>query len=183
MKRSSYSGAAVERKTRPGWSRSALQSAKPTVLFIWENFGPYHVDRLEATAAALADTHRVVGIEIGESSEVYAWHRTEHVLGFDRITLFRGRPCESVSRAKKFVAMVRTCARQRGRDVFLCHYERPEIFLLALWIRLTGRRSYVMLESKFDDKPRFLLRELVKKIWLSVYSGGLVLNLLIPHYL
>src|SRR5260221_8872025 len=105
MKRSSYSGAAVERKTRPGWSRSAIQSAKPTVIFIWENFGPYHVDRLEAAAAALADTHRVVGIEIAELSEVYPWGRTEHVVGFDRITLFAGRPYERVSRGKQFAAM------------------------------------------------------------------------------
>src|SRR5262249_45053505 len=127
---------------------------KPTVIFIWPNFGPYHIDRIEAAAAALADTHRVVGIEIAGSSDTYAWNRTDGVRGFERMTLFPQRSDDSLPWWRRFRALAQACLGQGARHVFICNYERLDSLLLALLLRLLGRRVYLMMESKFDDKPR-----------------------------
>lgn len=147
---------------------------KPAVAFVWSNFGPYHVDRLEAAAAALSETHRVIGIEVAGSTDIYAWDRTEQVNGVERMTLFPGRPVEQVPVWRQFLALVRACRAVRARHVFLCHFTQPETFALAIWLRLTGRAAYLMVESKFDDKPRFLWREALKRVLYLPYGAALV---------
>jgi glycosyltransferase involved in cell wall biosynthesis len=147
---------------------------KPAVVFVWENFGPNHVDRLEAAGSALAATHRVIGIEIAGSSSVYAWDPTTETAGFERFTLFPDRAFASIPAWRQLSAMLCACLKARARHIFLCHVTRLDTFLLAIGLRLLGRRVYVMTESKFDDKPRSLWFELLKKTLYLPYNGAVV---------
>lgn len=147
---------------------------KPAVVFVWANFGPYHIDRLEAAATALDDTHRVVGIEIAGRSEVYPWARTEKILGFERNTLFPDHKFETIPSWRILISLARACLKARARHVFLCHYERLDINLIAWLIRFFRCRPYIMIESKFDDKSRSLGHELLKKVFFLPYYGALV---------
>jgi L-malate glycosyltransferase len=147
---------------------------KPAIAFVWGSFGPYHVDRLEAAAAALSETHRVIGIEIAGSTDIYAWDRTERVEGAERITLFPAHTEEEIPAWRKFVALLRTCRAVRARHVFLCNFNEPQTFPLAIWLRLTGRTACLMMESKFDDKPRLLWREMLKRVLYLPYGAALV---------
>ncbi len=147
---------------------------KPSVIFVWENFGPYHVDRLEAAGAAVGATHRVIGVEIAGSSSIYAWDRTDETTGIERETLFPNRAFASISVWQQLSALLRACAKARARHIFLCHIARIDTFFVALALRVLGRRVYVMTESKFDDKPRSLWFELLKKIVYLPYNGALV---------
>jgi glycosyltransferase involved in cell wall biosynthesis len=56
----------------------------------------------------------------------------------------------------------------------MCHYERIEILLAALVLRLLGIPVITMQESKFDDKPRRLSREMLKRIFILPYAGAIV---------
>ena len=69
--------------------------------------------------------------------------------------------------------MVRVCFAVGARNVFLCNYDHVDVFLLAVLLRLASRRVFVMMESKFDDKPRHLRRELLKSVFLMPYNGGI----------
>jgi len=146
---------------------------KPVVVFVWDNFGPYHIDRLEAASLALQDTHRVIGIEISGNSLMYSWTRTEQFSGFERITLFPDRSFESVSAGRKFFALARACVKARAQYLFLCHYETIEIYAIAWLLRAFGTRIYLMMESKFDDKQRFVASEFLKKTFFLPYRGAL----------
>ena len=146
---------------------------KPVVVFAWAYLGPYHVDRLEAAGAALGETHRVIAVEIAGSSETYAWNQTGTIAGVERVTLFPGAAAEALPWWRVLAALARLCWSLNARHVFLCHYERPESWLLAIGLRLLGRRAYVMFESKFDDYPRQLWRELLKVIFFLPYNGGI----------
>lgn len=156
---------------------------KPAVAFVWSNFGPYHVDRLEAAAAALSETHRVIGIEVAGSEQIYPWDRTERIDGVERITLFPARAAEEVPAWRQFLALLRTCRAVRARHVFLCNFNQPETFVLAIWLRLTGRAVFLMIDSKFDDKPRFLWREMLKWVLYLPYSAALVAGCRCRDYL
>ena len=145
-----------------------------TVAFVWSNFGPYHVDRLEAATTALAGKYRVVGIELAGTSDIYAWERTSDASNLARVTLFANAREETIPTFRRFSALVRCCLSLGARHVFLCQYERIEIFLLAVLLRGLGRRVYLMIESKFDDKPRRIWRELLKLGAFLPYNGALL---------
>jgi len=147
---------------------------KPAVVFLWANFGPYHIDRLEAATAAVSAEFRVIGVEIGGSSDTYAWAPPADSPALERITLFPALAEERVPAWRCFRALLRLCWRLRPAHIFLCNYERAEIFLIALLLRLLGVQPYCMVESKFDDKPRRIWREMGKTLFCIPYGGAFV---------
>ena len=146
---------------------------KPTLVFSWEMFGPYHMDRMEAVGRRLGDRFDVVGLEIGSKSHTYAWDSTGHGQHFRKITLFPGRSKDQVAWPKIYAALLRACMKLRPHAAFLCNYEDPDIFALAVSLRAMGRRLVAMQASKFDDKPRVLSRELGKALFYAPYQAGL----------
>jgi len=148
--------------------------AQDSIAFVWENFGPYHGDRLEAVGRALSGNYRVVGIEIGGSSVMYDWNKIQQIDGAERVTLFPAVSRNSVRTLTLAKAILRACVYFRARHIFLCNYNRRETLLVATILRLLGRRVYIMSDSKFDDKPRILWRELLKTAYILPYHGALV---------
>lgn len=140
----------------------------PKVVFVWENLGPTHFDRLRAVESGGAFS--VTAIEFFATSTVYDWDSTGYP-GLRRITLYSdgSRP-----RRALWWRLARAIWRQRAEAVFLCHYERPAVFLAALALRLCGRRVFTMIDSKFDDKPRAIRLELAKVLAMAPYRGALV---------
>jgi glycosyltransferase involved in cell wall biosynthesis len=143
------------------------------LVFVWENFGPMHVDRCEAVAEHFAGRRNVIGVEIGGLSNIYAW-AAPNVERFRKVTLFPGSSANKISLFRRLHALCKACLSQNQADYFFCHYQSPEVFLTAVLLRLLGRRVYVMNDSKFDDKPRSLWRELAKSIAYLPYHGALV---------
>jgi glycosyltransferase involved in cell wall biosynthesis len=146
----------------------------PAILFIWDRFGPYHLDRCEAVAARLAGRYAVYGIEIASFDNIYQWEKSGAGHGFKKITLFPHRRRNSVSQAACLAALLRTCLGLRPRVVFACNYEDPVIFLTSALLRLTGKPVVVMQDSKFDDRPRRLWWEAFKLIGYAPYAAAIV---------
>lgn len=142
------------------------RAAPSPLVFAWENLGPTHHDRLEAVARA---GRRVVAVEYASRSNTYLWDRAEFA-GFERVTLADGVP---LGRVRLAFALVRACLQVKRGVVFLCHYELPSVLAAALVLRLAGHRVFAMIDSKFDDRPRRLGRELVKRAFLLPYHGAL----------
>lgn len=146
---------------------------KPALVFSWEMFGPYHMDRLEAVGRRLGDRFDVVGLEIGSKSHTYAWDSTGPGRHFRKLTLFPGRSKDQIAWPRVYAALLRACLTIRPHTAFLCNYEDPDIFALAVTLRAAGRRLVAMQASKFDDKPRLLARELGKALLYAPYQAGL----------
>ena len=146
---------------------------KPALVFSWEMFGPYHMDRLEAVGRRLGHLYEVVGLEVGSKSHTYAWDSTGGGQNFRKITLFPGQSKADLSVFAVYRALLRTCRAVDARYVFLCHYEDPDVFALALTMRLLGRKVINMNASKYDDKPRILWREMAKSIVYAPYQAGI----------
>ncbi|MBU2360040.1 MAG: glycosyl transferase family 1, partial [Alphaproteobacteria bacterium] len=142
-----------------------------TVAFIWDNFGPMHVDRCEAVQRLLALEHTVVGIEAYGTSAEYDWV-PEIGSGFKKLTVMggAGRTRSLLYRTK---AILHAIWGSNATHIFFCNYDRIEILLAATISRLSGRRCYVMGCSKFDDVNRILWREGLKSIFFLPYEGGI----------
>ena len=144
------------------------------VVFAWSQFGPYHMDRCEALAMALAGQREVIGIELVSQAEVYDWAPTGVGQAFRKLTLFPGQRLSQVAIWRQLAVLFRTCRRTRASHIFLCDYYLPQIFITALLLRLLGRRVIIMQDSKFDDRPRSLWRELGKALLYLPYNAAFV---------
>jgi glycosyltransferase involved in cell wall biosynthesis len=70
---------------------------------------------------------------------------------------------------------MRACLSVGPAVYFFCHYEQAEIFFVAILLRICGKRVYIMNDSKFDDKPRTIWREIfLKPAFFWPYNGALV---------
>ncbi|MDG2535776.1 glycosyltransferase family 4 protein [Sphingomonas sp. HITSZ_GF] len=153
------------------------------IAFLWDNFGPTHIDECEALAAALPDGAKLTGIELFSKSGTYGWGRWQGT-GFEQVTLFDGSEQQvrpgTLQIARKIVQTVRA---RKIKHVFFCHYQEPYILLSAWALRLLGCRLYVLSDSKFDDYPRHLRRELGKSFFMTPYHGALTASLRCKDYI
>jgi L-malate glycosyltransferase len=138
-------------------------------VFVWDNLGPIHIDRLNA----VAESKHVLAIELYTTSHEYAWtHKPESQ--FDQLTIADRRNRDPIEWVCFVLRLLINTVPKRSKAFFICHYERPYIFLLSAVLRLRGARVYVMQDSKFDDYPRYLWREAGKRLWYLPYQGALV---------
>lgn len=155
----------------------AARIAEPRAIgFLWDRFGPSHLDRCEAAGVHFADRYRVYGIEIAGNDDYDRGDEAVAGAGkhFTRVTLFPHHNQASTGQIKCFLRLARLCWRLRPRYMFLCNYEKPVIFALALFLRALGTKVIVTQDSKFDDKERFVLWEVLKALMYAPYNGALV---------
>jgi glycosyltransferase involved in cell wall biosynthesis len=147
---------------------------RPAIVFMWEQFSAYHVDRLEAMAAAFRGAYEIVGIEVASRSLTYAWAPVVSGGDFRRQTLFPGGVSDAIPWPRKLRHAMRAIRAARPRAVFLCNQDNPEILAALVLLRLSGTRTYAMLDAKFDDTPRRVLKEALKRPVFALFNGGLV---------
>ncbi len=144
-----------------------------TIALIWEQFAPYHIDRIEAVGQRLAGRAAVLGVEVATASEVYAWAPSGKIDHARKLTLFPGESYERISPWRRFWRMWRAVS--SARVVFVgIGYHRPDIIALSWLLRLTGRRAVMITDSKFDDRSRLAVREWGKAALLRAYRGAIV---------
>jgi glycosyltransferase involved in cell wall biosynthesis len=159
--------------TRNGARAAPGSASRPAIGFVWDRFGPYHVDRCEATARLVGDRYEVVGVEIASYDDIYRWSKSRGSELFRKVTLFPNMRRNEVAQWRCLRALIRFCLRERVRYLFLCNYEDPVIFAAAIVLRLLGRPVIVMQDSKFDDKQRRIVWELLKWALYLPYNGAL----------
>jgi L-malate glycosyltransferase len=145
----------------------------PRMVFLWESFGPHHVDRCEACAEHFAGRYKVCGVEIATFDANYQWRGSIGSEGFRKVTLFPGVVSQKIGAVRCFFRIVRTCLKLRAKYIFFCNYNLPAVFFSAVVLRLLGRRLVTMQDSKFDDKQRYLAKEIVKSILYAPYQAAL----------
>ena len=146
---------------------TANSGARP-VAVMWENFGPYHHDRVRALAEAGIP---VVAIQLFGRSIIYDWEDSA-APPYPMITLAGTEDETSMLwTARKLVRAVRESG---AGDCYFCHYEFAAVFLASIWLRLRGHRVFTMLSSKYDDYPRIAWREKAKRVLMLPYLGAIV---------
>ena len=142
------------------------------ICFCWEFMGPHHIARVRSCADSFGDCS-VRAISLSDRSRVYAFYSCADK---DPAVTFgiRGSDVEDIGTLGRLIIYMRHIWWSRESAFFLCHYERPEVFLTAIVLRLRGKQVFVMNDSKFDDYPRFIWKEIGKSIMYLPYSGAIV---------
>lgn len=144
------------------------------MIFLWESFGPHHVDRCEACVAHFGEQFDVYGVEIATFDANYQWRGSVAAESFHKLTLFPHVVRQRINSLRCCLRIIATCLRLRSKYIFFCNYNEPAIFFAAVFLRLVGRRLVIMQDSKFDDKPRYLFKEFVKSLLYGPYEAALV---------
>ena len=139
------------------------------------NFGPYHLARLRALAATLADRgDELIAYEVADQEQRYPWDRSRLDEPFRWTTLFPGRALESIARDQCSRAMTEALRRDRPDALGVVGYARPESVAMLRWSLRHGRPAVLMSESQEIDHPRVWWKEAVKKRRVRRFSAALV---------
>lgn len=150
-----------------------LHSRRPRIAMLWEQFAPYHIDRIEAAAARLTNQAEIIGIEVATASETYDWPPSGPIRGAEKQTLFPDMKYEAAGAWRRFWAQLRAVWGCRMVMIGI-GYNRPDVLLLGWVLRLTGHRVVMMSDSKYDDRQRGVWTELGKSLLLRCFHGALV---------
>ncbi len=142
------------------------------VVFLWENFGPMHIDRLNALARATTDEWQVAGVQWTGKSTTYEWVSPD-AKNFSLVTLFPDTTPGSIGFARKAWRTLSFCLKSKSDTFFFSHYNDPAIILTSMILALLGKRVFCMLLSKFDDYDRKIRLEVFKSLILLPYAGFL----------
>lgn len=152
------------------------------IAFVCDNFGPIHLDQCATLENTLPAGRHVIGLELFADSNVYGWGQND-TGSFTKITLAQGGERDRIGTIAMARRIVVACRRHDVGTILFAHYERPYILLAAWTLRLLGRRTLIMSDSKFDDYARHLKREVGKSLMMSPYTGGIAASMRCADYL
>lgn len=140
---------------------------------MFSQFAAYHVDRIEAAARRLSGRAEVLGVEVATTSRTYAWEPARGIEAARHLTLFPGASYEAIGWRTRYAAARAALA---GADIVCIGVpcSEPDILGLSWRLAAAGKRMVLMSESKFDDAPRRLWREMAKANLLRPYHAAIV---------
>jgi glycosyltransferase involved in cell wall biosynthesis len=149
-------------------TRAADGVARPQrVLYLCRPLGVPDHDRCNALARRFAS---VTVVEWQENPSGYVWHITEAQQY--RIRSFYGQTgrLKYLADALRMFAFILRTPAEIG---IVYDYQIPIFFIAAVLLRLKGAHAFSMNDSKFDDYPRSVLKDVVKVPLLAPYHSVL----------
>ncbi len=137
---------------------------------IFRRFGAYHLARLSA-AARLGP---VVGIELNRTDRTYAWDVCEGADGFERLTVFSGKPVADAGPAELKRRLWDTLEAAAPDAVAVPGWAAPWSQSALAWCLARQRPAVLMSESSARDGQRRGAAEAVKRRLVRLFPAALV---------
>jgi 1,2-diacylglycerol 3-alpha-glucosyltransferase len=140
---------------------------------LFDNFGPYHLARLQA-AAAVTD---LLAVEVAARSGEYAWKSRERSAergDWKIVTLLEAGTSREVSHRELTARLNRALDDFRPQVVFIPGWSSQAAFAALSWCVRQGVPAVVMSESTEWDEARSAWREAVKRRIVGLCSTALV---------
>lgn len=145
-----------------------------TVGILFSDFGPYHVARIDAFAAALeASGSRLVAYRFYESSTIYAWNAVTPTRA--KVITLGSKPAEGIIHAMQMASALRTSMRKEGiTTMFLPSYSPLPNMLCIFTARMAGARLVMMNESWKHTERASAIGKIVKRFLIGQFSSAVV---------
>lgn len=184
VRRVSIAGFIARKYTIEGMARSFIDAASSvsrqlkeegvaSAALVWAQYGPYHLARLKALRAFKRDC-AIVGVEIADKTQTYAWTRSEPAEASAVVTLARGRVVESISAVEIFRAARSAFRKHDCRVVLIPSYWPISSLALILAARSLGAKVVMMNETHANTaKARGVFR-FIKSIIVRQFDAAIV---------
>ena len=140
------------------------------VVVIFDNFGPYHLARLNSSAC-LVD---LLGVEVAGRSCDYSWSISEWQIRFKKETLCaEGISC-SLASAERRRRLNSVLERFRPEVIFVPGWSSATAFHALRWAVGNGVPAVAMSETTSHDGPRQGFKEWIKRRIVGLCSAALV---------
>ncbi len=150
------------------------------IAILFDRLGPYHRARLQAAARLF----RVVAVETCSITREYQWERMDEPRAFEKVTLLDdGSDSRNLKRALLRKKMANALGEVDPAAVMIPGWATPASLVALEWCLRNQRPAVVMSESNVFDVKRYALRELSKRIVVSLFSAGLAGGQLQKEYL
>jgi len=146
-------------------TRGELTKEKVKAVTIWSTYGPYHLARVNALRSlglrVTAFSHCLKSKDYPFFDQAISDHYIINSVSSDRVKFLN-----SLSRTLNLLNAVSPTL------VLTCGYERPETLASIMYSRLNSDATvFLMTDSQANDKPRFLVIEYIKSLYLKLFHG------------
>ncbi len=136
------------------------------VAVIWTSFGPYHLARIQAMKACFD----VRAIELASDERLYRWWRGAP--DASSYTLTQGA-WEDQGKIVVTGKLWRLLDNLQPTVILVPGYASLPALCAAAWGRIHGAKTILMSESNYEDHPRGVLSELLKRTLVTLlFNGG-----------
>jgi len=135
------------------------------VVTIWSTYGPYHLARVNALRSlglrTIAFSHCLKSNDYPFFNQSVSDHYVINDVPSDRVKFL-----DSLARTLKLLNKVSPTL------VLTCGYERPETLASIIYSTLNSDTTvFLMTVNQADDKPRLLVIECIKSLYLNLFHG------------
>jgi 1,2-diacylglycerol 3-alpha-glucosyltransferase len=143
----------------------------PSLIILWQRFGPYHHARLQgAREALLPRGWTVTGVEVADRDQ-YAWSsRTDQRAEF--LTLFPNTLYETLHRVPLRTRLTSTLNDLNPRAIAINGWAAPEALVALGWCQKRHRAAFLMSET--HQPSRVWWKEAVKRWRVKRFDAALV---------
>jgi len=153
-------------------SSSSKDSRRPPIVaLVWAQYGPYHFARLKGLSKNIS-TLRVLGVEIGSKSMIYAWVRGE--VPTDLHTLCPGVSAEGASALSIYFRALKFFSDQQVEVVLIPSYWPASSLALFLAARSAGAKVLMMTDSHAHTAKAKWIFAWIKRWLVRQFDGALV---------
>jgi 1,2-diacylglycerol 3-alpha-glucosyltransferase len=141
-----------------------------SVAIIFDNFGPYHIARLEAASIV----YDLLAIEVAGASATYAWENDSSAGKFRRTTLIERATSGDVGRAELCRRLEHALGEFKPGVVVVPGWASPAAWGAMSWCLRRRVPMVCMSESTEWDEPRVAWKEWIKSKLVGLFSSALV---------
>jgi 1,2-diacylglycerol 3-alpha-glucosyltransferase len=147
----------------------ASRNSNIRIAVLFDNFGPYHIARLNA-AATVAE---ILGVEFAAASHEYAWDWSPTATRFVRRTLFTNGSSVNCETRELRRALRTALGDFRPDAVAIPGWSGRMAFAALSWCLASGVPAIVMSESTMDDIKRASWKEAIKRRCVGACAAAL----------
>jgi glycosyltransferase involved in cell wall biosynthesis len=140
------------------------------VVVLFDNFGPYHLARLDGVNKVVS----ILGIEVAGISREYAWDPGEESGNFRIVRLLKGATVDSVSKRELCERLSSALGKASPQAVFVPGWSSRAAMASIEWCRTNSVPALMMSESTEWDEPRVSWKEWTKRRIVGMCSAALV---------
>lgn len=147
----------------------------PAAAILFEDFGPYHVSRIEALASQLnLQDGKLFAYRFAERSKTYGWHPVFPKNVAEVVTLASEAPCNARESFRLAVSFFVSLRKHSIKAVFLPSYSPLPNFFCLIAVRLAGAKAIMMNESWKGTEKAGRIGRFAKHLIFRLFSAALV---------